>query len=236
MNIIKLLALATFVLITTSNVIASSIDEVVQLQKSWAEANYTLKDQAQITAFETLIQQADEAVMANTDSVEVLIWQGVIKASYAGVKASYGGVKGGLGALSLAKSAKADFEKALKMDDTALQGASYTNLGVLYYKVPGWPIGFGDDDKAKLYLEKALAIDSAGIENNYFYADYLIDQRQYAQAEAYLLKAQHAAARPNRTLADKGRQTKITTALQNIKLQLNNKSQDKNNASITDRR
>jgi tetratricopeptide (TPR) repeat protein len=229
MNIIKIVALATVALITSSNVIASALDDVAQLQKGWAEANYTLKDKAQITAFETLIQQADKAVMTNADSVEVLIWQGVIKASYAGVK-------GGLGALSLAKSAKVDFEKALKLNDTALEGSSYTNLGVLYYKVPGWPIGFGDDDKAKLFLDKALAIDSEGIENNYFYADYLIDQHQYVQAEAYLLKAQHAPARPNRYLADKGRQTEIALALQNIKLQLNNKNQENNNASITDRR
>jgi len=229
MNIIKILALATVALIATSNVFAGAQDDVAQLQESWAVANYTLKDKAQITAFETLIQQAEKAVIANTDSVEVLIWQGVIKASYAGVK-------GGLGALSLAKSAKADFEKALKIDDKALQGASYTNLGVLYYKVPGWPIGFGDNNKAKLFLDEALAIDSEGIENNYFYADYLIDQHQYAQAETYLLKAQHAPARPNRPLADKGRQTEIAAALQNIKLQLNNKNKEKNNASITDRR
>jgi tetratricopeptide (TPR) repeat protein len=229
MNIIKFVALATLALISSSNAIASALDAVAQLQKGWEEANYSLKDKAQITAFETLIQQADKAVIANTDSVEVLIWQGVIKASYAGVK-------GGLGALSLAKSAKADFEKALKIDETALKGSSYTNLGVLYYKVPGWPIGFGDDDKAKLFLNKALAIDSEGIENNYFYADYLIDQHQYTQAEAYLLKARHAATRPNRPLADKGRQIEISSALQNIKLQLNNKNQEKNNANITDRR
>tara|TARA_R110001606_G_scaffold399222_2_gene582497 strand:- start:157538 stop:158227 length:690 start_codon:yes stop_codon:yes gene_type:complete len=229
MNLIKILALVTVLLIMSSNAFADAQDEVIQLQKRWAEANYTLKDKAQITAFEMLIQQADNAVKANADSVDVLIWQGVIKASYAGVK-------GGLGALSLVKSAKADFEKALKMDDTALLGSSYTNLGVLYYKVPGWPIGFGDDDKAKVFLDKALAIDSEGIENNYFYADYLIDQRQYAQAEPYLLKAQHAAARSDRPVADKGRQAEITVALQNIKLQLNVNNQDKHNASITDRR
>ncbi len=229
MNIIKALALVTVALLMSSTVFADANDDLVQLQTDWAKANYTLKDKAQVTAFETLIDQADKAVMANTNSVELLIWQGVIKASYAGVK-------GGLGALSLAKSAKADFEKALTMNDTALQGSSYTNLGVLYYKVPGWPIGFGDDDKAKIFLDKALAIDADGIENNYFYADYLIDQGQYAEAEVYLLKAQHAPARPNRPLADKGRQAEISLALQNIKLQLKAKNQDKNNASFIDRR
>jgi len=229
MNIIKALALVTVALLMSSTVFADAKDDLVQLQTNWAKANYILKDKAQVTAFETLIEQADKSVMANTNSVELLIWQGVIKASYAGVK-------GGLGALTLAKSAKADFEKALTMNDTTLQGSSYTNLGVLYYKVPGWPIGFGDDDKAKIFLDKALAIDADGIENNYFYADYLIDQGQYADAEVYLLKAQHAPARPNRPLADKGRQAQISLALQDIKLQLKAKNQDKNNANFTDRR
>ncbi|KKN69456.1 hypothetical protein LCGC14_0440930 [marine sediment metagenome] len=229
MNIIKFLAIGLVTLAMSANVFANPQEQVLQLQKAWAVANYTLKDKPQITAFETLVQQADKAVTANADSVELLIWRGVIKASLAGAK-------GGLDALSFVKSAKADFEKALTMDDKALSGASYTNLGVLYYKVPGWPLSFGDDDKAKIYLEKALAIDSIGIENNYFYADYLIDQHLYEDAERYLLKAQHSPPRLNRPIADKGRQAEIAMALHNIKLQLKDKNQDKHNASFTDRR
>ena len=34
-----------------------------------------------------------------------------------------------------------------------------SSLGVLYYKVPGWPIGFGDKDKARDLLQKALAVN-----------------------------------------------------------------------------
>lgn len=229
MNLINVLALATVTLISLTSAYADALDDVTQLQTGWAEAKYTLKDKEQKAAFEILLEQVEKTVAANADSVELLIWQGVIKGSYAGIKND-------LSALSLAKSAKTDFEKALTMDDKALQGSSYTSLGVLYYKVPGWPIGFGDDEKAKYFLDKALAIDSQGIENNYFYADYLIDQHQYIQAETYLLKAQRAAARPNQLVADKGRQAEITTALQNIKLQLKDNNQDKYHASITDRR
>lgn len=229
MKLVKVLVASAIILFSSTYVLADAIEDVTQLQANWAVANYSLKDDAQKNAFEVLLKQAETAVMANTESVDVLIWQGVIKASYAGIK-------GGLSALSLVKSAKVDFEKALTMDEMALQGSSYTNLGVLYYKVPGWPIGFGDDGKAKKYLDKALTIDSAGIENNYFYADYLIDQREYAQAESYLLKAQHAAVRPNRPIADKGRQAEITSALQGVAMKLKEKNKDKNNASITDRR
>ena len=45
-----------------------------------------------------------------------------------------------LGALGLAKQARADFEQAIKLDPTALDGSAYTSLGVLYYSVPGWPV------------------------------------------------------------------------------------------------
>jgi len=228
MNLLNKLAISTILLIGTNSVYAGVQEELSQLQKRWAEVNYTMKGEQQEAGFEALVSDAEKAVSTNTNSAELLIWDGVIKASFAGAK-------GGLGAMSLAKAAKADFEKALTMDERALHGSSYTNLGVLYFKVPGWPIGFGDDDKAKAFFEKALAIDSEGIENNYFYADYLLDQGQYAEAETYLLKAQNAAPRPNRPLADKERRAEITVALEKVRSKLTNKNKN-TNASITDRR
>ena len=44
---------------------------------------------------------------------------------------------------------------ALAIDPKALAGSAYTSLGSLYYQVPGWPIGFGDDKKAREMLEAA---------------------------------------------------------------------------------
>jgi len=215
------------ILISSTVILADVSADVSQLQTRWAEINYLLKGKEQKLAFEQLVTQAEKVVSENTNSTEALIWRGVIKASFAGAKSAID-----FSAMSLAKSAKADFEKALTMDEKSLQGSSFTNLGVLYYKVPGWPIGFGDDDKADVYLQKALAIDSVGIENNYFYADYLIDQRKFSEAEKYLLKAQNAPARLDRPVSDKGRQHEIAQALDNVRYQL----KAKNNASITDRR
>ena len=37
------------------------------------------------------------------------------------------------------------------------RGSAYTSLGTLYFKVPGWPVGFGDEEKAEELLRKALA-------------------------------------------------------------------------------
>ena len=138
---------------------------------------------------------AESMVAANPDSAEVLIWSGIVKSTYAGAK-------GGLGALSFAKASKADLEKALALNADALQGSAYTSLGALYYSVPGWPIGFGDDDKAEELLKKALALNPDGIDSNYFYGCYLITEGRNEEARTYLLKAQQAPARPGRTVRD----------------------------------
>lgn len=221
----KHIILSTMLALTmiASMVVHAVSPAVSQLQSEWAEANYNLTGKAQKQAFEDLIARADEAKTQTPNQADVLIWRGIIHSSYAGIK-------GGLGALSLAKTAKADLEKALKLDRKALNGSAYTTLGTLYYKVPGWPIGFGDDDKAAELLEKALTLNPDGIDSNYFYALFMMDQKKFTAAEKYLLKAGHAAPRPDRPLADKGRQAEISKALQQVRHQL----RQQNSASITD--
>lgn len=200
-------------LIISFSVSADVMQDVKQIQTGWAEANYQLKDKAQKQRFETLLNEADSVVKTNPNAAEAFIWRGIVNSTYAGVK-------GGLGALSLAKAAKADFEQALKLNDQALSGSAYTSLGTLYFKVPGWPLGFGNDDKAEQLLKKALTINPDGIDSNYFYGSFLLDQHQYKQAEEYLVKAKNAPARPDRPLADKGRQMEIEEALKQVHYQM----------------
>ena len=115
------------------------------------------------------------------------------------------GEKGGLGALGLVKQAKALYESAIRIDGNALDGSAYNSLGVLYYKVPGWPIGFGDKNTARELLQKALAINPKGIDPNFFYGEYLLETDQAAEAMTYLQRAVQAPARPGRQVADAGR-------------------------------
>lgn len=192
---------------------ADVMEQVAEVQHHWAEANYQLKGETQQTRFEALLKEADSVVKENPQSAEALIWRGIVQSSYAGIK-------GGLGALGLANAARADFEQALKINDRALAGSAYTSLGTLYFKVPGWPLGFGDNDKAEQMLKQALEINPDGIDSNYFYGVFMLDQRQYQKAEQYLLKAQQAPARPDRPVADQGRQQEITDALQQVRYQL----------------
>ncbi|MDF1764803.1 MAG: hypothetical protein P1V29_00290 [Gammaproteobacteria bacterium] len=180
--------------------------DVVHLQSRWAEVNYQLEGKTQVSAFEQLVAEADSAVDAAPDSAALLIWSGIIKSTYAGAK-------GGLGALSVAKEARADFEAAMKIDADALEGSAYTSLGILMHSVPGWPVGFGSDKEARKLLLTGVEKNPEGIDNNYFYAAFLLDEKEYDEAEEHFLRAQAAPARPGREIADKGRQEEIREAL-----------------------
>lgn len=77
-------------------------------------------------------------------------------------------------------------------------------------------MGFGDDEKAEKLLKQALAINPTGIDPNFFYGDFLLDQGDKAQAKVYLdkaLAALAAPARPGREVADEGRRMEIRERL-----------------------
>lgn len=216
----SLIGFISLILFSISTAYADVTQQVTMLQQQWAKANYSVEGKAQKKAFEILIEQANLIVESNPKSVEPLIWRGIINSTYAGVK-------GGLGAMKYAKASKADLEKAISMNGEALSGSAYMSLGILYSKVPGWPIGFGDDDKALKLLNKALALSPEGIDSNYFYADFLVEQGKYEQAERYLVKAQQAPARSGRARADKGRQQEIALLLVKVQEKLQAKDSSK---------
>lgn len=184
-----------------------------QLQTRWAEINYQTPEKQREEAFAKLVTQADAALASEPKAAELLIWRGIILSTEAGAK-------GGLGALGLVKQAKASLEQALAIDPQALAGSAYTSLGSLYYQVPGWPIGFGNDEKAEKMLTQALAINPDGLDPNYFYGDFLQRQKRYEEARATLEKALAAKDRPGRELADKGRRAEATALLQQVESKL----------------
>ncbi|TPW15082.1 MAG: TPR repeats containing protein, partial [Halothiobacillaceae bacterium] len=136
-------------------------DAARQLQQQWDVAKYQTAKPAREKALEKLVAEAKIAQQKSANDAEVLVWEAIILSTYAGEK-------GGLGALSLVKEAKVLLESAEKIDATVLNGALYTSLGSLYYQVPGWPIGFGDSDKAQRYLQKALEMAPDDIDANFF--------------------------------------------------------------------
>ena len=184
--------------------------QVVAVRDRWAEINYTTPKAQRAAAFEALARQAAATRTAQPRDAGALIWEGIVLSSEAGET-------GGLGALRLAKAAKADFEQAIRLDPTALDGSAYTSLAVLYYQVPGWPVGFGDDDKARDLLRKGLQLNPAGIDSNYFQGDFLRDQGDWKGAAAALEKALAAPPRPGRDVADQGRRKEAAALLVKVR-------------------
>jgi tetratricopeptide (TPR) repeat protein len=177
--------------------------ELRAIQDGWAVANYqTTGKEAKNAAFEKLAAQAAALTAKNPQRAEPLIWEGIVLSTWAGVK-------GGLGALGLAKDSRARLEAALKIDENALNGSAHTSIGTLYHKVPGFPVGFGSDKKAMEHLQKGLSINPDGIDPNFFYGEFLFDEREYQQALDHLQKALNAPPRPGRELADEGRREEV---------------------------
>lgn len=192
--------------------------ELADLQGRWADIQYGLPDTQREAAFAELAERAGKAVAAEPDAAELHIWHGIILSTWAGAK-------GGLGALDLVKQAKAELETALKLDARALDGSAYTSLGSLYYQVPGWPLGFGDDARAEALLTQALAVNPAGIDPNYFHGDFLWRQKRYGEARIALEKALAAADRPGRAAADAGRRAEARRLLEQVRAKLESGAQ-----------
>jgi tetratricopeptide (TPR) repeat protein len=185
-------------------------DAVAALQHDWEVIRYQSPAAEREKRFEALAAKSHKVSETYPARAEPLVWEGIIVSSWAGEK-------GGLGALGLVKQAKALYESAIAIDGNALDGSAYNSLGVLYYKVPGWPVGFGDKAKAKELLQKALAINPQGIDPNFFYGEYLIETKQPDQAVAYLERAINAPPRPGRLVADTGRREEARALLDKVK-------------------
>ncbi len=202
--------LSVLLMLISLHTLAATTDfdqQLLSIQQRWAHINYEIPEPQREKAFEQLAVAAERLIQAHPDRAEPLIWKGIVVSTWAGAR-------GGLGALGLVKEARGLFERSLRIDPQALAGSAYTSLGSLYYQVSGWPIAFGDDKKAREMLEQAVKIDPAGIDSNYFYGDYWLEEGDYRKAKVYFDKAMQAAPRADRPLADEGRRREILAKLE----------------------
>ncbi|QQG36864.1 MAG: hypothetical protein HYS17_03570 [Micavibrio aeruginosavorus] len=185
-------------------------EQIGALQDEWARIKYQVpEEETQLQAIKALEGKAAQLSSSYPDRAEPKIWEAIILSTDAGIAK-------GMSALPKVEKAKGLLEQAEKIDSRALDGSAHTSLGSLYYQVPGWPVGFGDDELAEKHLQMALQINPHGIDPNFFYGDFLLQDRRYEEAKAYLEKALLAPDRPGRALADAGRRQEIKAALAKI--------------------
>jgi len=205
----KLLAL-TFCLLPFTQAQALGPEALLDIQHDWAKANYATTGEKQEAAFSKLTDTLEKQLQHDPNDQQARVWLAIVKSSDAGAT-------GGLGALGKVKESRKLLEQVEAATPDILDGSVYTSLGSLYYQVPGWPIAFGNDEKAEEYLKKALEINPQGIDANYFYGDFLLEQKRGEEALKFLARALSAPDRPNRPLADKGRRDEINKAIEKAK-------------------
>jgi hypothetical protein len=188
---------------------------VAELERQWARISYDSPDIHQGSvdqqmAFASLSQQAETLAQQFPDEPLPMAWRAIIMCSHAEAV-------GGFQAFGEVTQARDLLLQARKIDPHVMNGTVDGYLGTLYYKVPGWPIGFGDKRKAVAYFQQGIVESPAGIDSNLLYAKYLIDQGDNVEARNHLQVALKAPIRPDHADYDRGRRQDIDAALAKIK-------------------
>lgn len=172
-------------------------EEVLAVANDWARVKYLSKsnDERQQN-MDAVGAEADQLVQRYPDRPEALIWDGIVTSERASLT-------WGISALDLASKARDVLLKAEAMNPSAADAGAATSLGVLYYRVPGFPLGWGDKDKARAYLEEAVKNAPNGRDAHYFYADFLYEEGEYKKAEYQLKQGLSAPPHPERPIWDK---------------------------------
>ena len=148
-------------------------DALASLQEQWAVIKYQTPDHAQQEqAISALAVQAEQLSRNTPGNAVPLLWQAIILSTQADIENN-------MHSLDEARQARDLLLQAEKLNQQAPGGVVYTSLGVLYYKVPGWPIGFGDNKIARHYLERGLAMSPDGLDENFFYGDFLYQMGEF---------------------------------------------------------
>jgi tetratricopeptide (TPR) repeat protein len=184
--------------------------DVRRLQTKWEAIKFGVPEGDEQTKQMNALGEEADAVAARSPGIpEALIWDGIITSERASMASAFS-------ALGLAKRARDILEQAYNMDPAKMDAGATTSLGVLYYRVPGFPIGFGDKARARQLLEQAIKLAPNGLDAWYFYGDFLYTENQYPKAVEIFQHALKTPQHPDRPLWDKNRRLMIEELLAKI--------------------
>jgi tetratricopeptide (TPR) repeat protein len=205
------LAVATFVvaIILSSAVTVRASEEtsmnsaLLQLALDWEHIKFEVTDKdVQERQMAALADRAGTVVERYPGRPEPAIWQAILISEQASMASENGSP---FKALGFAKHAREILEPITKQYPAVLDAGAPTSLGVLYYRVPGFPVAFGDKAKAKELLQEAVKYAPDGLDANYFYGDFLYDQHEYPAAAQVFKHALSLPPHPDRPIWDKSR-------------------------------
>jgi tetratricopeptide (TPR) repeat protein len=181
--------------------------ELLRLAHDWEHIKLEVVDRDdQERQMGILAQQAKDIAQRHQNLPDSVIWVGIATSEQASIANENGSP---IKALGLARRARDILEEAEKIDPVTLDAAAPTSLGVLYYRVPGFPIGFGDKSKARHYLQEAVTNAPDGLDANYFYGDFLYEQHEYPEAINIFRHALTLPALSDRPIWDRSQRSLI---------------------------
>lgn len=183
--------------------------ELFSLKNRWEHTVTDMPANQRESTLRSLATEAEQLANQNPNEADVLIWQGIVLASYARER-------GGLGALGTAGDARDVLERAIEIDPQGGNGSAYVTLGALYDRAPGRPLGFGNSNTAERMFQRALDIRPDGIDVNYYYAAFLKEEGNTQAAREHAQRAVNGTARENRQLSDEALRRDAETLLQSL--------------------
>lgn len=181
---------------------------VMSLARGWDNARYAISDEtAQIAALRELKAQSETSLQQFPDEPRLRVWRGVIMASLADDVDMMEALKLAHQSLKILQAAE---RTSLDPPTTAM---TQTILGVLYDQAPPFPVAFGDAKAAETHFKAAIVADPAGIEPNFYYADFLCRKHRYKDAIAPLKRAIEAPPREGREVGDRALRQAATALL-----------------------
>ena len=195
---------------------AATIDKTIELQKQWDQISFGINNKSdKKKEFQKLSEKADFYLKEYPNSAEIKAWAGIIystEASFYKLNIPK--------ALKVISKAKDVLDEAIMINPEVLKGGVYSSLGLMYSKVPGKPISFGDKVLAKTFLLKGLELNSDGMIANYFLAQYYYNEKDYETALSYFEKSKKGIFPPDREVAKVGTIKEINIWIEKTKSQI----------------
>ena len=189
-------------------------NDILQIARAWAHIKFEEHNsERQQKEISTLAKSAAALESEYPGRPEPIIWEGVLLSEGASMASDANSI---FTARSLAYRARDVLLKAEKIDPAALEAGAPTSLGVLYYRVPSFPLAFGDKQKARNYLEEAVRLAPDGLDANYFYGDFLMQEHDYPRAVRVWKHALTIAVHADRPVWDQSRRIVIQQELAKI--------------------
>jgi tetratricopeptide (TPR) repeat protein len=188
-----------------------ALDQSVRaLSDEWSEIFYHAPENRQAGKFKSLLKRLKALAGQHPKRAEPIILQAITLCTLAAAE-------WGFSSLTRLEEARALLVQSIDYDPKAMEASAFITLGNLYYRLPGWPISYGDDDQARQYLEAAVMLYPNGLDSNYFLGDYWLGEGEYDKALPYLEKAERAPMRSHQYLSDLKIKEEVKRALESAR-------------------